>query len=952
MTIDTALNQLYPVNQIGSDGFNWWIGQIEERSKEDPKGSGRCKVRIVGLHPQSCDIVSNEDLPWAQVMMPVTNPHIPGACVSVSDQLYQGVWVVGFFLDNDKQQPMIMGSIGLVAKATEQELPAQDMSDKCRSFTTFIDNNKNAADQGSENEASVDQQDAGHVSDGKEREGCIISSSITNLQDAHRDQNTDGNPGRKVCVMKADKCGKESDMKGTMSTLIGEMLHEVQRNNGKIGSYLVSPLSGQLTDIMDIGRDYTDKIVTIIRTFIAKVKGFVVAKIKEGVQALTTALLRPTKGGNALTGLTSMFNEQLAKLGCSMADLGDRLAAWIEDIIFGYLFNLYKATACQVDKFVSGLLNKIQSLMTGLLDNILGPLQSVLGAIASPLNMIGDAINYVLNLLGISCDGPPKGCDKTVKVCSDKKISERESFLDKLLEDIEAWPGGEDWNQYTCDDAYEGTKLDDTEVSFVGGIQNTVEEQRYIYYDLSDNHTVNEGEQVTLTITRYGVTDVASSVKYTTLDGSATGDVDYQKVSGVIGFSIGETEKQITIRSYVDQEVDGYEDFFLRIIADSPADGSIYQSRFANNIARIVIKEIKVGGGETEIPTDDTQVSIDTTDNPVFPSINITAENRFVDTDPSANTYDAPENTEPRYTITPDKTSVKEGEFITYTIKADNVPFGTNISYRLFGTNITPSDIVGNNLSGQMTIEDYDDDYNAKVVVGINKDTSIEETEMLSFSIPGTGSVANVIILSDTSDLSQEEKDRINDKSTDKDTPYPVNKIPTVGPIITGPGGEIVSIPIDNTGNSYDEPPHVFITGQGWGAQGQALLDSNGYVTEIRVVEPGVGYKLNTSDIAKKECIIDSFTMITPGREFKSTPKVWIDGDDSIAEAVINSNGQVVSVRVKNREMTFSSYPEVIINGGGGYGAKFIPSFACLDPDVRVKIGSAKVGTGSYIDCP
>ena len=149
MTIDTALNQLYPVHQIGSDGFSWWIGQIEERSKEDPKGSGRCKVRIVGLHPQSCKIVSNEDLPWAQVMMPVTNPHIPGACVSVSDQLYEGVWVVGFFLDNDKQQPMIMGSIGLVAKATEQELPAQDMSENCRSFTTFIDNNKNPADQGS-----------------------------------------------------------------------------------------------------------------------------------------------------------------------------------------------------------------------------------------------------------------------------------------------------------------------------------------------------------------------------------------------------------------------------------------------------------------------------------------------------------------------------------------------------------------------------------------------------------------------------------------------------------------------------------------------------------------------------------------------------------------------------------------------------------------------------------
>ena len=74
-------------------------------------------------------------------------------------------------------------------------------------------------------------------------------------------------------------------------------------------------------------------------------------------------------------------------LGCQMADLGDRLAAWLENIIFGYLFNIYKATACQLDKFISGLLNKIQSLMNDLLEDILGPLQQILGAIAKPINI-------------------------------------------------------------------------------------------------------------------------------------------------------------------------------------------------------------------------------------------------------------------------------------------------------------------------------------------------------------------------------------------------------------------------------------------------------------------------------------------------------------------------------------------------------------------------------------
>ena len=60
---DSSLQSLYLVNQIGADGFNWWIGQIEQDSRDDPKGSGRCKVRIVGLHPQSCDVVGDDDLP-------------------------------------------------------------------------------------------------------------------------------------------------------------------------------------------------------------------------------------------------------------------------------------------------------------------------------------------------------------------------------------------------------------------------------------------------------------------------------------------------------------------------------------------------------------------------------------------------------------------------------------------------------------------------------------------------------------------------------------------------------------------------------------------------------------------------------------------------------------------------------------------------------------------------
>ena len=130
------------------------------------------------------------------------------------------------------------------------------------------------------------------------------------------------------------------------------------------------------------------------------------------------------------------------------------------------------------------------------------------------------------------------------------------------------------------------------------------------------------------------------------------------------------------------------------------------------------------------------------------------------------------------------------------------------------------------------------------------------------------------------------------------------------------------------------------------------LLDDNGRLSEIRITSPGFGYKLNKPVVAQKECIIDAFTVINVGRNYTTPPTVYVNGDSTIAESIINDRGQVISVRIKNRELTFDEYPEVLILGGGGYGAKAIPAFACLDSIQRVETGSAKIGTGSYIDCP
>ena len=46
---------------FNKDGFNWWIGCVEDRM--DPEKMGRCKVRIFGYHTDNKQLLPTKDLP-------------------------------------------------------------------------------------------------------------------------------------------------------------------------------------------------------------------------------------------------------------------------------------------------------------------------------------------------------------------------------------------------------------------------------------------------------------------------------------------------------------------------------------------------------------------------------------------------------------------------------------------------------------------------------------------------------------------------------------------------------------------------------------------------------------------------------------------------------------------------------------------------------------------------
>ncbi len=106
--------------------FLWWIGQIPDDAtwrdniligkhdeKNKSKGWGRrYKVRIMGIHDQEEETIPSDQLPWANVMYPITAGS-GAANAYQTPQIRQGNFVFGFWLDGpDQQVPVIMGILG------------------------------------------------------------------------------------------------------------------------------------------------------------------------------------------------------------------------------------------------------------------------------------------------------------------------------------------------------------------------------------------------------------------------------------------------------------------------------------------------------------------------------------------------------------------------------------------------------------------------------------------------------------------------------------------------------------------------------------------------------------------------------------------------------------------------------------------------------------------------
>ena len=103
-------------NNLGTIGnYKWFLAQVATSQNEtvkegtwDDTHGDRVKIRIPGKHPKTNDTLSDDDLPWAIV----AKPTLHGNRNYVSSGIWGGEWVIGFFMDEGEQQPVITHVLG------------------------------------------------------------------------------------------------------------------------------------------------------------------------------------------------------------------------------------------------------------------------------------------------------------------------------------------------------------------------------------------------------------------------------------------------------------------------------------------------------------------------------------------------------------------------------------------------------------------------------------------------------------------------------------------------------------------------------------------------------------------------------------------------------------------------------------------------------------------------
>ncbi len=366
-------------NFIGRDGFRWWVGQIapfESGTGQEEQNNGggwgnRQKVRIMGYHPFDEQQLSNEDLPWAQVLLPTTAGS-GAANVATNTKLRPSDSVFGFFLDGDNAQiPVILGVFGRTAEVS-QENYTPVLTPPFVPFTGYTSRVERpdatlAADES--NEQSTQSQKSPRDVPNE------VIESLNEQVDAINQRNVAGTgEGTQTSVpLKKElptytAIGTKITLGNTCEdTAIKGIISQVNNLIGKATGF-----QGIFSNIdLEIGRtvaSITSLTNGIVGQMFKKLGETLIPALQQGLSALYNAIVASIPGpAGVLAAIAAQkaFIEPVFSLQdtllCAIGQVVNGLGSSVEDLLRSALKNIENFVSCVGTQFVGSLLNDIIS---------------------------------------------------------------------------------------------------------------------------------------------------------------------------------------------------------------------------------------------------------------------------------------------------------------------------------------------------------------------------------------------------------------------------------------------------------------------------------------------------------------------------------------------------------------------------------------------------------------
>jgi hypothetical protein len=376
------LTKLY-IGQIVDDDY-WKDNAVAEKWKNtsDIPGWGkRYKVRISGIHSENKSELPDSQLPWLEVMYPVTAGTGHKASYQTSN-LSQGSFVI--VASGGNLSPMIIGCLG----NNEQTKLSYTLTDTaCIPFSGFIKEEPpvynisaegNVIESASNIEKLASEADKSQLTDGTTSSDIAVSTTCEKIPL--------GSIQIKLKKFIKDITAAQAWIKKQQTT-IGKPIRESGKSYG-IEEYVNFKI-----------QNVSLLISAPLKTLITNIQQYVTRQINDKLKDLYYLV----------------FPNDLEKVKSKIETANDLLACLFRKIIRNLIkmcANFLKSAAerfintplCSVENFVGALIGKITGFISSSINSILEPLKSILGA----FDMAGNILGFVSGILSsISCDEEP-----------------------------------------------------------------------------------------------------------------------------------------------------------------------------------------------------------------------------------------------------------------------------------------------------------------------------------------------------------------------------------------------------------------------------------------------------------------------------------------------------------------------------------------------------------------